>query len=414
MGVFLWRIHRVWPAFLIVIGLMSAGCDPAGEPESAQGLTLSASQEVELFWGKTTAGEIAVGNLSSEIAAREFSLTLTPQNLWIREALIDLLLMRSQVLGTFSDLDRALELAERGQDLHPDDGDAALLMARVLAAVHRFFEAEEWLEQAIGLGAAHPQRLMDTIDLAQGENLDEILGRRLQWVKTHSSYEAWTDLAAIQAAHGLFEEADASFRVALDSYDDVSPFPVAWVAFQRGVMWAEQADVSVKAVALYREAVQRLPQFVVAQVHLSELEAESGEFEAAEQRLRGLVQQTEDPEPLGRLAELLAEAFPTEAGALVDEARVRYEDLFERHPQAFLDHGAEFFMGPGQDPDRAVSLAMAQLSHRQNDRAYLVALRSALAAEEPELACELVTDAGPERANVILNALLRVVSEGCP
>jgi len=54
-------------------------------------------------------------------------------------------------------------------------------------------------------------------------------------------------------------------------YRDVSPFPIAYVAFQRGVMWAELANAPERALPLYREAVERLPGYVVANVHLAEL-----------------------------------------------------------------------------------------------------------------------------------------------
>ena len=55
------------------------------------------------------------------------------------------------------------------------------------------------------------------------------------------SYKSLTELAAVQSALGQFEEAEASYAGALAIYQDVSPFKVAWVEFQRGVMWSEKA-----------------------------------------------------------------------------------------------------------------------------------------------------------------------------
>ena len=69
-----------------------------------------------------------------------------------------------------------------------------------------------------------------------------------------------------QAAAFLASKADP-IEDALATYRDVSPFPLAWIAFQRGVMWAEMADRPDLARPLYEEAVRR----VVRQVAMEEV-----------------------------------------------------------------------------------------------------------------------------------------------
>ena len=46
-------------------------------------------------------------------------------------------------------------------------------------------------------------------------------------------------LGALLADLGEFDEADRIYRQALREYRDVSPFAVAWVCFQLGVLWGE-------------------------------------------------------------------------------------------------------------------------------------------------------------------------------
>ena len=50
-------------------------------------------------------------------------------------------------------------------------------------------------------------------------------------------------LGAVLADLERFAEADAVYRQALYSYDDVSPFPLAWVCFQLGMLWGELVPV---------------------------------------------------------------------------------------------------------------------------------------------------------------------------
>ena len=58
-------------------------------------------------------------------------------------------------------------------------------------------------------------------------------------------------------------------------------------------------------------------------------------------------------------------------------ARRRFEALLARHPAAFADHAAEFYLGPGRDPQRAWTWARANLSERGTRRAYELAIRAA-------------------------------------
>src|SRR5690606_26382190 len=116
----------------------------------------------------------------------------------------------------------------------------------------------------------------------------------------------------------------------LATYGDVSPLPVAWVAFQRGVMWAEQADRRDLGCALYGEGTRRLPAYVVANVHLAEIEREASPSRAIA-RL-GSILASGDPEPAGLLGEiLLAEGDPAEAAPLIAQAEARYDELLAKH-----------------------------------------------------------------------------------
>jgi tetratricopeptide (TPR) repeat protein len=293
-----------------------------------------------------------------------------------------------------------------------DDDGAKILKARVDSARHRFSDAQSVLDNLDRSNVAS-EDLRSTLRLALENDLEALRDQKRQIAEEFPSYRTLSTWASIEAALGDFEEADRLYVEALRTYNDVSPFPVAWVMFQRGVMWAESADRPERALPLYREAVRRLPSYVVAQVHLAELEAETGDVDDAISRLRSIAEETEDPEPAGLLGELLMDSDPIEAQRWIERARSIYDDLLKRHPEAFAHHGAEFFSGPGDDPERALELALANLGHRPVERAFLVAIEVAHSAGRSELACTLAEQAGPHGANLILRKRVRETMGHC-
>jgi tetratricopeptide (TPR) repeat protein len=392
----------------IIACALFAGCGEEGRaPFGNQEASMTLG-----FEGRTTRGDLATRNLSSQIAGREAVVSLRPADLTARAHLVDLLLARAQYLGTYSDFDRASTLAVSLSD-HQDASDALLtIQARVDNALHRFSTARTRI-QALDKQTLSSVELQSTIDLALNRDVLAIRNQRRATAESYPSYDSLTAWAVAEVTLGHYEMADGLFVRALQAYGDASPFPVAWIQFQRGVMWAEAANQPERAGPLYREAVARLPDYVVANVHLAELEAEMGDLEGAIERLRRIVAKTEDPEPAGLLGELLSTRDPATAKGFIDEARARYDALLARYPAAFADHGAEFFSGPGGDPQRALVMALDNLERRPTSRAYQVAIEVAHAAEESELACQLARRTQHLTRTVVLDTLVNDVLSDC-
>lgn len=380
-------------ALIAALCAAAVSCDDARAPAGKGGGERSSAPAVRQH---TTRGELALRNLNDRIATLERRVAGSRSDLATRSLLFDLLLTRVQFLGTFADFARLDALAQAALVDFPEQGGAHLLAARALSAVHRFEEAEAELARAAALGADTALALA-SLHVAQGRRLEaarELSSRRATAAPSLEHFTAW---ANAEAALGEFERADEHYRAALDSYRDVSPFPVAYLSFRRGVMWAEMANQPGRARAAYVEAVSRLPEYVAANVHLAEMEAESGDRAQAIERLRRVLAHGSDPEPMGYLGELLRESTPDEpsAGELIARAGARYAELLSRHPAAFADHAAEFFMGPGADPARALELARQNLKLRQTPRAYELAIEAARAAGDGPLLCSFVESARP-------------------
>lgn len=312
-----------------------------------------------------------------------------------RSRLVSLLQLRAQMTGAYDDFRAIDELTLEGMARTPESPDAILDRVGYLTTVHAFDEARAMLDDAASAGASEAELLADrvTIDLAVGVDPFTLVPIAQGRVDERDDTNSWTLLAGVLAATGDFEAADAAFQTALERYGDVSPFTFATNAFRRGVMWAEMADRPDLGRPLYEEAVRRFPDYVVANVHLAELEATGGDEALAYARLEHLIAlNVGDPEPAGYLGELLG---PEEGAALVAQANARYDVLLSEFRGAFADHGSEFFAGPGNDPARALELASYNLERRKDGRAYVVALGAADAAGDGEQRCAWALEAEP-------------------
>jgi tetratricopeptide (TPR) repeat protein len=414
-----------WAAIPLVAALgllpLSRKNHPPTAPSSSHAVTRNVARAPDLpaagydpapFGRRTTDGNIARDNLTARIDAMTGLLKRDPDAAGLRKSLVEALLSRTQFFGTFSDFDRARALVTP-----PSPRSTAAELdewAQVAGALHDFRSARGALDAAEKRDGVARAAQRSTLALALGEDLPAVYAAREAAARKVPTFETLAGLAAAEAALGRFEDADATYRRALDAYRDVSAFPVAWVEFQRGMMWAESAGRPERAVPLYRDAIARLPGYVVANVHLSELEAEMGDRESAIRRLAPLADTVNDPEPAAVLAKLLADSNPAQSKRLAEKARRGYEALLTKHRNAFLDHAAEFFGGAGGDPRRALALAEENLQLRPTDRAYALAIRMATAAHAGARACALVQEAGETRASAVLAALVRETSQRCP
>jgi tetratricopeptide (TPR) repeat protein len=337
---------------------------------------------------KTTDGRIAVNNLEAQVGAAE-RLLGGPQNDFGLASLIPLLATRAQFLGRVQDYDVAAEHADALVRIRPKDGGAFLARAAVRSSLHLFAPALADLDEAQKLGVpvvkVDPAR---AITLHAMGRTKEALVLQQALAQRDPSMGNLGSLAVMLGDQGKHDEADALFARAPGSYRDVSPFPVAWLEFQRGLMW-ERAGQTTKARGFYESAVARLPAYATAQAHLAGLQAAQGDREGAITRLRQVVKSSTDPEFVGQLASVLQEVGRAdEAATEKARAQAEFEALLQKHPEAFSDHAARFYLGAGGDAQRALKLARLNLDNRTTPDAFDLALTAALEAKDSKAACD--------------------------
>jgi tetratricopeptide (TPR) repeat protein len=353
--------------------------------------------ELEMERALATAGDIAAINLESARQRSWNRFWRAPEQPGAAEVIVEQELLTAQFIGDLAAFDRLEMLANELMRDEPESGRSALIAAQVACSTHRFADARKSLARAVACGASADaaDRLSLTIDQATGEDLPAVLAARRERAARPGHWQELVPLGALQADLGHFDAAECTYLQALRTYPDVSPFALAWTSFQLGVLWGESMPASdpERAAKWYRAAIDYLPGYVKARVHLAEIELDHGRTDEARALLAPALAGG-DPEVAWRLADIAHLAGDcTEAALQLSAARIGFEALLAKHPFAFADHGAEFYLGSGGDPARALELARLNLANRPTLRAFEQACSAAQAAGDRDAAASLCADA---------------------
>jgi tetratricopeptide (TPR) repeat protein len=354
-----------------------------------------AAPELDLGFPLATAGDIAVINLESARQQSWSSLWRSPQRPGIAENIVQQEQMTLQFLSDVGALDRLRVLVDQLVRADAEPARIALTRAQVASTAHRFSEARSCLVKVDGTLCEAATRLLLSIDQACGYRLDAVLKTRRQMAEESRRLEDLVPLGALLADLAEFDEADLTYQRALMAYQDVSPFPLAWACFQLGSLWGELVPEPQpnRAEQWYRKAIDYVPSYVKARVHLSEILLGDGRFEDAEALLFP-VASSGDPEVNWRLADVMAAMGNlSDAELQIQSARSGFEELLDKHCLAFADHGAEFYSGSGKDPGRAFELAMINLQNRPTLRAFEQAYEIAMESGQSDAAEEILISA---------------------
>jgi hypothetical protein len=148
-----------------------------------------------------------------------------------------------------------------------------------------------------------------------------------------------------------------------------------------------------RAVQWYRRAVDCLPDYTKARVHLAEIYWSCGQLGDARTLLTRAVS-SGDPEVHWRLADVLSsQGKSADAESHMQFARSGFESLLTRHLLAFADHGAEFYAGSGNDHGRALELTRVNLASRPTLRAFEQAHSIAISVGAMEAASRFLAEA---------------------
>jgi tetratricopeptide (TPR) repeat protein len=318
-----------------------------------------------------TDGTIALLNLRAQIDGLEPDVRRGHASSESRVGLIELITLRGLILGHVADYERAEEIAEQLVRDTAADGTAFVARARTRAVFHRFTDALDDVDRAerLSLDVETTNRERAAIFQALGR-YDEALAMREEAADRRASFENVAALVGLHAERGQIDAAEWMYAESRRRYRGVSPFPLALLDFQLGLMWMNTGRLD-DARTSFDAARCRVPAYAPAQGHLAEVEAQLGEVESAVARLYSLAASSDDPDYAAQLARILGEAGRAdESRQWCRLAAARYDELVTSHPEAFADHAAEFWLAAGANPEKALRFARMNVDIRKTPRAY--------------------------------------------
>jgi len=327
-----------------------------------------------------THGTVALRNLEAQIEGLEPNSTPGFPRVAERARLVDLLALRGSILGSIADYERALELAHLLVRYATTEAAAFLARARTRAVFHRFGDALDDLDVAERLAADTESVDRERAAVFQGlGRYEEASAIREEEARRRPSFESFGALTTLCAERGDTERAEWLHAESVRRYRGISPLPLATLDFQLGVMWMRQGDFD-RARDQLTAARRYVAAYVPAQGHLAEVEAELGDAESAVALLYPLATTSDDPDYAGQLARILADAGRTEESRYWRQhAAERYDELIALHPEAFADHAADFWLGAGAEPEKALRLARMNFAIRKTPRARALLSRAVAA-----------------------------------
>jgi tetratricopeptide (TPR) repeat protein len=415
------RLARVFFVFGVSISacfLGSIGCShkdasPTTAPSSSASAAANVPDASALIdhVAHTTAPQIAIGNLNADLAMREKQMahaTPSPDDVG---RYIDLLLAHSQFAGKVSDLEKADQVTVAALPRNVGNGTVHLARANVLGAVHKFDQAlaELVLAEKAGVEPLRVAEARAAIFQAVGR-FDDAAAIRNAEDENLLPVTALAARAELAGEMQKFDESERLFTEARVKYHDVSPFPLAWMDFQRGSLLERRGDRD-GAKKYFAEANQILPTYTHASVHLAALETP----ERAVVILTPLVDATDDADVLAGMADALRRSGKTaDATAMQGRAKARYEELLAKYPEAFADHAATFFLGPNGDVQRALTLAIANEKLRKTEPSIELLITPAMASNSKDVTCIAVRDgAALKYASTAFRANIAPLFAGC-
>jgi tetratricopeptide (TPR) repeat protein len=338
----------------------------------------------------TTDGKATVANLDGQIDALSGLIRGKGDQVSNRRALVPLLSARAQFLGKVADAERAAALADELVRDVPGQAWPLVMRASTRTAMHLFSAALADLDEAEKRGTPAGALMEQRAVILEGQgDLDAALAIRRAEREAHPDITSYGLEATLLGKLGRAEEAKDGFARAIVDYRNLSAFPIAWLFLQEGLFW-ESAGETDRARSYYQAAHDRLPAYGHAASHLALLVPPAQGIEL----LAPIAEASDDPEFEMILAgRLRAAGRATEADARAAHAGVRYAELVERHPEAYAEHLGFFLLDEGKDPGKAFALARINLTVRHTEKAYQLALLSALAAGKRAEACTLGEEA---------------------
>ncbi|MDO9453878.1 MAG: hypothetical protein Q7J29_13575 [Stagnimonas sp.] len=339
---------------LLLVAALATACQQAAPPAAAPPAALAAPVSAPSYADELKAAEQAVREVQAAIARGPVVWPQWANLAGAQRAAAQLTGDYRYYLEAEQSLAQAFALAGKGGPY--------LARAQFNFSVHRLTRVEPDLVRASAESDPDATAILALrADLAfyHGE-YDAALSGYRQALERREDLPSLVRLALWHARMGHVSEALALLDRAEAIYHGDSQHPRAFLALQRGLIELDRGRWE-RALAHYQHALRLLPGWWLAAEHIAEIHALQGDTEAALREYGEVIQQTNHPEFMDAMAELLrARGDETAAQGWITKARQRYEERLATLPEATYGHGLSHFLQFGTP---AEALALARKNH---------------------------------------------------
>lgn len=318
--------------------------------------------------------------LENQVVRSEDMLDRSPNSVTAHTFYAGKLLSVAKVYGDLEDISKAVQVADRGLELAPNNANLLKVRMQANFALHRWRDAETDL---VLLKAIKPDDVaLKSVEVELLWNSGQVEAAKAAiegLAKEHPSMATVARAAHLQMELGDVDAAEQGFATAETLYEGSSPVPVAWLYVQRGLLRLHSGRFK-EAKVFYDAAVERAPGYPMAVEHLAEIEYLLGDHERAITLYKQAIKATDNPEFHIAIAGVYAEQGQEKlAKEHTDRARTRNLDLIKQFPAAMSGHSADFFLEDGEDAKIALELLTLNAKDRPNPTSFQALAEAQLA-----------------------------------
>ena len=288
--------RRDYASCLIVIGVLSVGAALLIKPSDGWNLNRFWAQRPFPYPFTSSLQHENQKTLERSISFYQGRIQQSPDDGLDRASLANLYIQMARATQDDGWYLMAEQSAQKSLANLPFDNDGAILaLARIAQVEHDFVEAMRLTDQVAGEEAL---AIAITAKLAMG-HVDEAGADADRLVDLHPSLGSLTLRALTRSARGDNEGALQDFQRAIAIEEPSEPRGSAQVRTLLGRFYFEQGEHAL-ARQLYRDALEIVPNYPLANLHLAELETQLGRYRAA----AGYYRQMGDPVALHGIARI--------------------------------------------------------------------------------------------------------------
>ena len=365
---------------------------------------------------QTTDSKIYLANLDGQIEVLDRLVQSRPDDVSLARLALAYY-HRFQILGRIEDAEAARQMLESAQD-RPHQKVIDLNYAQIMLGFHEFSRVRQSIETARQNGATAED--IEPLERALERSTRALPVSQLEMAQGYGQPEDVMNLVLDAARLTELGQPDiASIRLmrAQELYQDSSPFTLAWIHVQQGIVFLRNGDYG-SALAFFAAAHDRLPEYYLATEHLAEVQLALGNTVEAAELYQWVAAQTGYPEFYYQLSRAQLNLGDEQAaGESARLAALGYADLLKRYPAMFADHATRYYMNSGR-AETALELAQRNAGWRQDIRARTLLIEAQLNAGNKSAACNGVTDIRalgytPPELPELAEALTRELKSGC-